>query len=132
MVPIEDLSFFQCFRGLIQTFRLPPETSEAQLTEILRRVQEAHTAGPSGDGKRSANNSLWTNYDKPGPSAELLREYLEVHPEKRPVAIYVTGTLHYTYQPDIDGMVIAGILHPEGLPVVRTATGYRIDTGAAG
>ena len=87
---------------------------------------------PLADAKRSANNSLWTNYDKPGPSAELLREYLDVHPEKRSVAIYVTGTLHYTYQPDIDGMVIADILNIEGRPVVRTATGYRIDTGAAG
>ena len=37
-----------------------------------------------GDAKRSANNSLWTNYDKPEPSTRRLREYLELYPEKRP------------------------------------------------
>lgn len=82
---------------------------------------------PLSDTKRSANNSLWTNYDKPGPSAELLREYLDLYPDKRPVAIYVTGTLRYTYQPDIDGMVIVDILNRENRPVIRTETGYIID-----
>ena len=55
VVPIEDLSFFQCFRSLIESCRLSPEASESQLTEILRRVREARPAGPSGDGRRNAN-----------------------------------------------------------------------------
>ena len=81
---------------------------------------------PLGDAKRSANNSLWTNYDKPEPSARRLREYLELYPEKRPEYIYVTGTLTYTYQDDIDGMVIVDILNIENRPVEKTATGYII------
>lgn len=41
MVPIEDLSFFQCYRRVIESYRLPPEQSETQLAAILRRVQAA-------------------------------------------------------------------------------------------
>lgn len=81
---------------------------------------------PLGDAKLSANNSLWTNYDKPEPSAKMLREYLLAHPQKRPEYIYVTKTLTYTYQDDIDGMVIVDIINIENRPVTETETGYVI------
>ena len=114
----------------------------AEYAALLRDTETLRQAGgdyvlyvsdavwpPLSDPKRSANNSLWTNYDKPGPSAELLREYLLLHPEKRPVAIYVTRTLRYTYQADIDGMVIVDLLNLEDLPVEITETGYILRLG---
>lgn len=52
VVSIENQSFFQCFRWLIESCWLPPETAEAQLTEILRRVRDARPAEPSGVGRR--------------------------------------------------------------------------------
>lgn len=55
VVPIEDISFFQCFRQLIESWRLSPERSETQLTEILRRVEETRAAGPSAGGRQSAD-----------------------------------------------------------------------------
>lgn len=55
VVPIEDISFFQCFRSLIESCRLSPEASETQLTEILRRVEETRAAGPSAGGRQSAD-----------------------------------------------------------------------------
>ena len=81
---------------------------------------------PLGDSKRSAIDSVWTNYDKPESSAKLLREYILAHPEKRPEYIYVTKTLTYTYQDDIDGMVIVDIINIENRPVTETETGYVI------
>ena len=81
---------------------------------------------PLSDSKRNAIDSVWTNYDKPEASAKLLREYLLAHPEKRPEYIYVTKTLTYTYQDDIDGMVIVDIINIENRPVEETETGYVI------
>ena len=47
MVPIEETySFFSCYRMLINSYRLAPETDAAQLSEILRRVRDARAAAP--------------------------------------------------------------------------------------
>ena len=58
MVPIEEtFGFFTCYRLLINTYRLAPETEETQLAEILRRVREANASAPSkGGGRPGAAN----------------------------------------------------------------------------
>ena len=102
-------------------------------TEFIRNADGEYvtyvcdkTWPPLSDAKRSAIDSVWTNYDKPEASAKLLREYLIAHPEKHPEYIYVTKTLTYTYQDDIDGMVIVDIINIENKPVTETETGYVI------
>ena len=39
-------AFFSCYRMLIDSYRLAPDTEAAQLTEILRRVRDARAAAP--------------------------------------------------------------------------------------
>lgn len=53
VVPIEEtLSFFTCYRMLIETYRLAPDTAEAQLAIILKRVKDAGAAAPPSAGGR--------------------------------------------------------------------------------
>ena len=55
VVPIEETySFFSCYRMLINSYRLAPETDAAQLSEILRRVRDARAAAPLPAGPCTA------------------------------------------------------------------------------
>ena len=54
MVPIEEVySFFSCYRMLIDSYRLAPDTEAAQLSEILRRVRDASAAAAPPVGSRA-------------------------------------------------------------------------------
>ena len=50
----ETLSFFTCYRMLIDSYRLTPETEEVQLAEILRRVRDVNAAAPPPAGRYGA------------------------------------------------------------------------------
>ena len=56
MFPIENsYAFFSCYRMLIDSYRLAPETDAAQLSEILRRVRDARAAAAPPVGPGAAN-----------------------------------------------------------------------------
>ena len=56
VVPIENsYAFFNCYRMLIDSYRLAPDTDAAQLTEILRRVKDARAAAAPPVGPCAVN-----------------------------------------------------------------------------